>query len=119
MPPQYADFSKEEFEPRYSKTRALMVEKNLDAMLITERLNYHYYTGHRSEKCAVDKIRSYLFVLPKDGEPTLITMPFEIAQVEQTSFCFRHSNDRRPHGASGVHYRSAERSLLVEGPHRR
>lgn len=63
-----------------------MAEKNLDAMLVTERLNYQYYTGHRSEQCAVDKIRSYMFILPKDGDPTLITMPFEIAQVEQTTF---------------------------------
>lgn len=86
MAPAYADFSKEEFEARYAKTRALMAERNLDAMLITERLNYQYYTGHRSEQCAVDKIRSYMCILPKDGDPTLITMPFEIAQVEQTSY---------------------------------
>jgi len=86
MAPQYADFTKEEFEHRYSRTRALMAERGLDAMLITERLNYQYYSGHRSEQCAVDKIRSYMVVLPKDGEPTLITMPFEVAQVEQTSY---------------------------------
>ena len=86
MTPQYADFTKEEFEARYAKTRALMAEMNLDAMLITERLNYQYYTGHRSEQCPVDKIRSYMFILPKDGDPTLITMPFEVAQVEQTSY---------------------------------
>ncbi|MXY34643.1 MAG: aminopeptidase P family protein [Boseongicola sp. SB0664_bin_43] len=86
MAPQYADFTKEEFETRYAKTRALMAERNIDAMLITERLNYQYYSGHRSEQCAVDKIRSYVVILPRDGEPTLITMPFEVAQVEQTSF---------------------------------
>ena len=63
-----------------------MAENNLDAMLVTERLNYQYYTGHRSEQCAVDKIRSYMFILTKDGDPTLITMPFEVAQVEQTSY---------------------------------
>ena len=86
MGPQYADFTKEEFETRYAKTRALMAERGIDAMLITERLNYQYYSGHRSEQCAVDKIRSYVVILPRDREPTLITMPFEVAQVEQTSF---------------------------------
>ena len=86
MAPQHADFTKAEFEQRYAKTRALMADRNLDAMLITERLNYQYYSGHRSEQCAVDKIRPYMVILPKDGEPTLITMPFEVAQVEQTSF---------------------------------
>ena len=86
MTAPYADFTEQEFEERYAKTRTLMAEQNLDAMLITERLNYQYYTGHRSEQCAVDKIRSYMFILPKDNDPTLITMPFEVAQVEQTSF---------------------------------
>ena len=86
MGPQYADFTREEFEIRYAKTRALMAERGIDAMLVTERLNYQYYSGHRSEQCAVDKIRSYVVILPGDGEPTLITMPFEVAQVEQTSF---------------------------------
>ena len=86
MTPPFADFKKEEFEARYARTRTLMAEKRLDAMLITERLNYQYYSGHRSEQCAVDKIRSYMFILPRNGDPTLITMPFEVAQVEQTSF---------------------------------
>ncbi len=86
MKPQYADFTREEFEQRYAKTRELMSVHNLDAALITERLNYQYYSGHRSEQCAVDKIRSYMFILPKDREPTLITMPFESAQVEQTTY---------------------------------
>lgn len=86
MSPQYPDFPREEFEARYAKTRALMAEQNLDALLVTERLNYQYYSGHRSEQCAVDKIRSYMFILPKDDEPVLITMPFEVMQVEQTTF---------------------------------
>ena len=84
MEPEFADFPREEFEDRYARTRALMAEKKIDALLITERLNYQYYSGHRSEQCAVDKIRPYMFILPKDGDPTLITMPFEMAQVEQT-----------------------------------
>ena len=86
MATSFADFPREEFETRYARTRALMAEAEIDALLITERLNYQYYTGHRSEQCAVDKIRSYMVILPKDGDPTLITMPFEIAQVEQTSY---------------------------------
>ena len=86
MAPSFPDFTKEEFEARYAKTRTLMAEQNLDALLVTERLNYQYYSGHRSEQNAVDKIRSYMFILPKDDAPVLITMPFEVAQVEQTTF---------------------------------
>ncbi len=86
MTPQYADFPEAEFEDRYARTRALMADIGIDALMVTERLNYQYFSGHRSEQCAVDKIRSYVFILPKDADPTLITMPFEIAQIEQTSF---------------------------------
>ena len=116
--PAFADFAREEFETRYARTRALMVEENLDAMLVTERLNYQYYTGHRSEQCAVDKIRSYMFILRKDDEPALITMPFEIAQVEQTSYV----SDIRAIGslnrASGVHRGCLEGSRPRVCPHR-
>ena len=86
MAPAYPDFPREEFEARYAKARALMAEQGLDALLITERLNYQYFSGHRSEQNAVDKIRSYMFILPAGDEPTLITMPFEVAQVEATCF---------------------------------
>ena len=53
---------------------------------IIQLVKYEYFSWHRSEQNAVDKIRSYIFILPKDDEPTLITIPFEIAQVEQTTY---------------------------------
>ncbi len=37
MEPAYADFTREEFETRWSKARELMVERAFDALLITER----------------------------------------------------------------------------------
>ena len=89
MRPAFPDFPKEEFDSRYAKARALMARQDMDALLVTERLNYQYFSGHRSEQNAVDKIRSYMFILPKDDDPTLITMPFEMAQVEQTTFIDR------------------------------
>ncbi|MCY4541057.1 MAG: Xaa-Pro peptidase family protein [Rhodobacteraceae bacterium] len=84
MEPQFPDFPKEEFEDRYRRARAMMQAAQLDALLATERLNYQYFSGHRSEQNAVDKIRPYMFILPKDDEPVLITMPFEVAQIEAT-----------------------------------
>ena len=86
MQPEYPDFPKEEFENRYARTRALMAEHKLDALFITEKLNYAYFSGHRSCQNPIDKIRSYMFILPKDDEPVLITMPFEVMQVEQTTY---------------------------------
>ena len=86
MEPMYPDFTREEFEQRWSKARVMMADRNIDAMLITERLNYQYFSGHRSCQNPIDKIRSYMVVLPKDGDPTLITMPFEVKQVEQQTY---------------------------------
>ena len=86
MSPEYPDFPKEEFENRYARARALMAEQNIDALFITEKLNYGYFSGHRSCQNPIDKIRSYMFILPKDDDPLLITMPFEVMQVEQTTY---------------------------------
>ena len=86
MAPTFPDFPKDEYENRYAKARLLMAEEDLDALWITERLNYEYFSGHRSAQNPIDKIRSYMFILPKDDEPVLITMPFEIAQVEATTW---------------------------------
>ncbi len=86
MAPRYPDFPKQEFDDRYARARAMMAEQNIDALLITEKLNYAYFSGHRSCQNPIDKIRSYMFILPKDDEPTLITMPFEVAQVEETTY---------------------------------
>ena len=89
MRPEFPDFPKKEFEARHNKARSFMNERGLDALMVTERLNYQYFSGHRSEQNAVDKIRSYVFILPKDDDPVVITMPFEVAQVEATTFIDR------------------------------
>ena len=81
MAPTFPDFPKDEYETRWAKAREHMARRNLDALWITERLNYEYFSGHRSAQNPIDKIRSYMFILPKDDDPTLITMPFEVAQV--------------------------------------
>lgn len=86
MEPIYPDFTREEFEQRWNKARSLMNNHDIDALFITERLNYQYFSGHRSCQNPIDKIRSYMFVLPKDDDPTLITMPFEVKQVEETTY---------------------------------
>lgn len=84
--PNYPDFPKDEYEQRYARGRALMDKRGLDGLLITEELNYIYFTGHRSQQNPIDKIRPYIFVLPKQGDGALITMPFEVAQVRETTW---------------------------------
>lgn len=93
---RYADFTQEEFAARHARARDRMAAFGMDALLITERLNYTYFSGHRSEQNIVDKLRPYVFVLPLEGEPCLITMPFEMEQVEATTWI----EDVRPGGLS-------------------
>lgn len=84
--PRYAEFPQSEFEQRYARARVLMEEQNIDALLITERLNYMYFTGHRSEQTPIDKLRPYVFVLPREGDGILITMEFELEQIRDTTW---------------------------------
>ena len=104
--PNFPDFPKDEYQQRYARARALMDEHNLDGLLITEELNYIYFTGHRSQQNPIDKIRPYVFVLPKNGDGALITMPFEVAQVRETTWV----EDIR-HGTLGV---GGHRDAIVE-----
>ena len=62
-----------------------MEKAGLDDLLITGRLNYIYFTGHRSCQNPADKTRPYVFTLPKDDDGVLITMLFEVATVYEMS----------------------------------
>ena len=91
MAPAFPDFPLEEYEVRWSNARKHMARLDLDALWVTERLNYEYFSGHRSAQNPIDKIRSYMFVLPKDDDPILITMPFEVAQVVECTWIAQDS----------------------------
>jgi Xaa-Pro aminopeptidase len=41
----YKLFPRSEYELRWKRAKALMDRENLDALFITEPLNYHYFTG--------------------------------------------------------------------------
>ncbi len=77
----HRDFPREEYEGRYRRARALMRARGLDALLVTEEKNYIYFTGHRSQQNSIDKIRPYIFLLPLEGRPVALVMPFEVGHV--------------------------------------
>lgn len=83
---RYPDYTKEEFEQRWDRARAGMEKSGMDALLITERINYTYFSGHNSVQNRIDKIRPYVFILPKVGDPVVITMSFESEQVYDTTY---------------------------------
>jgi Xaa-Pro dipeptidase len=65
-PPPAVDRS--EIEGRLARARALMETSGLDALFLTDRDNYYYFTGHRSAQYE-HKMRPTGIVLPLKGEP--------------------------------------------------
>lgn len=98
--PIYPDFPKEEFDLRYRRARESMEAAAIDALLITEEKNYIYFTGHRSQQNPIDKIRPYVFLLPRDRDPVVFVMGFEEGHVGLTTWIrdvrtynlFRHND---------------------------
>ena len=84
--PSYPDFPLGEYENRYARARSLMQKDGLDALLVTEEKNYIYFTGHRSQQNPIDKIRPYVFLLPKDDSPSVITVEFELDPLKDATW---------------------------------
>lgn len=62
---------KAEYEHRVAKARAKMRELGVDGLIVTDPLNYSYFTGHSVPVWM--KSRASIFILPLDGEPALIS----------------------------------------------
>ena len=84
--PTYPDFPKAEYDLRYRRARELMAAAGIDALLVTEEKNYIYFTGHRSQQNAIDKIRPYVFLLPRERDPVVFVMGFEEGHVKLTTW---------------------------------
>lgn len=61
----------EEYARRISRARELMDDHGIDALIVTDSINYQYFTGHRAPGHAG---RPSTFVLPREGEPALISL---------------------------------------------
>jgi Xaa-Pro aminopeptidase len=62
---------REELEARTARARAAMADRGIDALVVTDPVNYYYYSGHRAPAHVG---RPSLLVLPLEGSPVLITM---------------------------------------------
>lgn len=80
------DFPKAEFEQRYERARELMARDELAALFVTSPMNYIYFTGHRSDQITDQKLRPFVFLLPRDGEPLCFVMPFETKNIARTTW---------------------------------
>lgn len=74
-------FTEQEFKKRYARAHELMDEKNLDALLVTEKSNYSYFTPHRSIGW-VTKTRPLILILPRDSVPVLVVHEWEIGNAK-------------------------------------
>jgi Xaa-Pro aminopeptidase len=72
-----------EISDRHDRLRRLMEGQDLDAILVSEKYNYWYLTGHQSRE--FDKImRPMLFLLPREGAPAAIIYRQQIPKLEKT-----------------------------------
>jgi Xaa-Pro aminopeptidase len=81
-----ADFSQEEYEDRLALLQAQMEVKGIDGMLVCDKENYRYITGHITE-FYFNKARVPLTWVPKDGEPVLVVQEVERLWAEEISWC--------------------------------
>jgi len=85
------DFPKEEYISRYRRTRELMLERGLDALMVTGDLtqctNYRYLSGHliRGGK-NTNSARPNIIVLPAESDPVLIVWDWIRSEAETTSW---------------------------------
>ena len=60
----------EEYESRVSRARALMREEGIDGLVVTDAINYYYFSGQKSPTWM--KARPMIFILPLDGDPAIV-----------------------------------------------
>jgi Xaa-Pro aminopeptidase len=72
--------SPEEIASRHEKLRAAMDGAGLDAVLVGEKYNYWYLTGHHTRE--IEKVmRPMLFLLPREGDPAAIVYRQQGAKI--------------------------------------
>ena len=76
----------DEYPNRIKRARALMRERGMDGLIVTDTMHYSYYTGHKVASWM--RSRPSIFVLPLEGAPALITWsgPDMFARLYQQPF---------------------------------
>lgn len=79
------DFPKEEFAARWERIQALMERDGLDAVFVTERTNYRYFTGSQTIQFN-NKQRPMTVVLPRRGKPVMMVYGLEAQLVRDETW---------------------------------
>jgi Xaa-Pro aminopeptidase len=73
--------NQEEIAQRHERLRSHMDAAGLDAILVGERYNYWYLTGHRTRE--IEKVmRPMLFLLTRSGDPAAVVYRQQGAKVQ-------------------------------------
>ena len=71
---EYAMFTREEMERRYARAREEMDRRGMDALFVTGEENFQYFAGTTASTALHASLtRPSVFILPRDGEPIVIT----------------------------------------------
>ncbi|MCL4186695.1 MAG: Xaa-Pro peptidase family protein [Rhodobacteraceae bacterium] len=70
------DFPREEFERRWTRAQELMARDGLDALFVTEKTNYRYFTGHQTLQFN-NKQRPMTVLIPREGQPVMMIYGLE------------------------------------------
>jgi Xaa-Pro aminopeptidase len=73
-----------ELSQRLERARLAMDAQGLSALLVTERSNYYYFTGHRSAQYE-HKMRPMAVVLPLVGEPAAVVYSRDLSAVRKST----------------------------------
>jgi Xaa-Pro dipeptidase len=79
------DFPREEFESRWTRSQELMERNNLDAIFVTERTNYRYFSGNQTIQFN-NKQRPMTFLLPRRGKPVMMVYGLEVGLVKDETW---------------------------------
>ena len=71
---EYAMFSREEMERRYARARVAMDRRGMDVLFVTGEENFQYFAGTAASVALHASLtRPSVFILPRDGEPIVVT----------------------------------------------
>lgn len=77
MPTKVKELPLEEMELRWRRARERMDEDGLDAILVTEKGNFGYFSGARVSTQWANKMRPNIAIVPRKGDPALLIYSLE------------------------------------------
>ena len=76
------DFPRDEYERRWTRARDLMDRAGFDALYVTEKNNYRYFSGHRTLQFG-NKMRPMTLLIPRDRDPILLIYGLEAGDAKE------------------------------------